>query len=74
MDWEAIRTWLISQGIPAEELDKIEEPPVIADLGQTVLLALENGEATAALVMMLVEQIAALEGRIAKLEGGAAGA
>jgi hypothetical protein len=74
MDWDAIREWLISQGIPAEELDNIQPPPVIDDLGQTVLLALENGEAIATLVMSLVEQIATLEARVAALEGGGAGA
>ena len=74
MDMTTLREWLIQRGVPAEELDQVAEPPVISDIGQTLLLALENDDAIATLVMSLVEQVATLEARVAALEGGEAGA
>jgi hypothetical protein len=69
-----LRKWLIQRGVPAEELDEVSEPPVISDIGQTLLLSLQNDDAIATLVMSLVEQVATLEARVAALEGGEAGA
>ncbi|MBN2981971.1 hypothetical protein [Cohnella algarum] len=74
MDMTTLREWLIQRGVSAQELDSFSEPPVLADLGQTILLVLQNGEASAELIMMLVAQVSALEARVAALEGGGANA
>lgn len=74
MDMTTLREWLIQRGVSAQELDSFSEPPVLADLGQTILLALQNGEAAAELIMMLVAQVSDLEARVAALEGGGANA
>lgn len=74
MDMTTLREWLIQRGVSAQELDSFSEPPVLADLGQTILLVLQNGEASAELIMMLVAQVSDLEARVAALEGGGANA
>jgi hypothetical protein len=53
---EFIREWLISQGYPAEELDTVEEPQVLADIGNALVsLMLNTNNIGTALVQMSAE-------------------
>lgn len=74
MDMNIIREWLIQHGISAEELDQISEPPVIRDIGEGLLLSLQNDDDIGNTLVMLLTKIDELETRIAVLEGGSAGA
>jgi hypothetical protein len=74
-DMESIRSWLISKGIPAAELDEFVELPIIKDIGEGLALSLMNDEMIGMDVLMLMMRMEEMESnllaRIAKLEGGA---
>ena len=40
MDMKSLREWLIANGVPAQELDEVAEPPVVRDIGEAVLVAM----------------------------------
>lgn len=77
MQMETLREWLIQKGVPAQYLDQIEEPPVIRDIGEGLLLSLQNDDDIGLTLVMVFEQmvgmadeLAALRQRVADLEGG----
>lgn len=74
-DMESIRSWLISKGIPAAELDEFVELPIIKDIGEGLALSLMNDEMIGMDVLMLMMRMEEMEksllARITKLEGGA---
>lgn len=84
MDLERIREWLIQNGISEEELDQLEEPIALSDLGETLKTTLENDNQlgllvtsffvqfndVALLVMDQQQKIMELESKIQQLEGG----
>lgn len=72
MNLEAMREWLISKGIPAAELDEMDEPPVIRDIGEALTLSLQNDDMIGVVLVELMMQISVLEERIFILEGGGA--
>jgi hypothetical protein len=81
VDMTALRDWLISKGIPAEELDEVSIPPVLNDIGNGLMLSLQNDDDIGNLLVMLMMQIddqaatiSALMARVEALEGGGAGA
>jgi hypothetical protein len=71
-DLEAMREWLIMQGIPAKELDEIEPLPVIDDYGNALamLLTFVNalGDANAELLQMIQDQQAQVNDLRTELE------
>lgn len=70
MDLETLREWLIANGIPAEELDDVAEPPVIRDIGEALTLSLQNDDMIGNVLVEMMMQIAELQGEIAVLKGG----
>jgi hypothetical protein len=68
---ENLREWLIQRGVPVEELDNIEEPPVINDIGNGLMLSLQNDDDIGNVLVMIMMKQDELEARIAALEGGA---
>ncbi|WP_409346768.1 hypothetical protein [Paenibacillus sp. MBLB4367] len=74
MQLKTIRDWLLQQGVPAEHLDRISEPPVIRDIGEGLLLSLQNDDDIGNTLVMLLSKIDELEERIVDLEGGGADA
>ena len=72
-DMESIRSWLISKGIPAAELDEFVELHIIKDIGEGLALSLMNDEnigMDVVMLMMKMEDVEAkLMARITKLEG-----
>lgn len=69
MNMEAMREWLISKGIPAEELDEVVEPPVIRDIGEALTLSLQNDDMIGAVLVEMMMQIAELQERVTLMEG-----
>lgn len=81
---ELLREWLIRNGISPEELDEVKEPAALKDLGEVLMVTLQNDNQLGLLVsnffmqfndmaMMVMQQqmtIEALEQRIQILEGG----
>lgn len=81
---ELLREWLIQQGIPAEELDEVKEPAALKDLGEVLMVTLQNDNQLGLLVssffmqfndmaMMVMQQqveIETLKARVEILEGG----
>jgi hypothetical protein len=57
MNLDRLREWLILRGIPAEELDKVETPASIEDLGNTMVVTLQNDNQLGDLVMSLFMQV-----------------
>ncbi|KYD26543.1 hypothetical protein [Geobacillus stearothermophilus] len=70
LDLERLREWLISKGIPAEELDELIETPVIRDIGEGLTLSLINDENIGMDIVNLMIRLDELEQRVAQLEGG----
>lgn len=77
MDLTVLREWLIQKGVPAEYLDQIEEPPVIHDIGEGLLLSMQNADDLGHTLVMVLQQmeeqtaeLVALRQRVAALEGG----
>lgn len=70
MDLETLREWLIANGIPANELDDVAEPPVIRDIGEALTLSLQNDDMIGTVLVEMMMQIAELQGEIAALKGG----
>lgn len=70
MDLKAMREWLISRGIPAVELDEVDEPPVIRDIGEALTVSLQNDDMIGSVLVELMMQIAELQEKVAVLEGG----
>ena len=68
---EAVREFLIQQGIDPQELDEFIEVPVIRDVGEGLALSLMNDEMIGMDIVGLYMIIGSLEERIAELEGGA---
>jgi hypothetical protein len=57
MDLTVLREYLIQKGIPPEELDEIKEPKVVKDLGEVVVVTLQNDNQLGELVMSLFFQV-----------------
>jgi hypothetical protein len=74
MDLHALREWLIANGKTPEELDEFMELPVIRDIGDGLLLSLQNDDDIGNTLIMLMMRIDELEARVAQLEGGNANA
>lgn len=71
MDLAAIREFCIQHGIPAEELDQLEETPVIRDIGEGLTLSLVNDDALGEMIVILMMRVDELEQRLlATQEGG----
>jgi hypothetical protein len=70
MELNILREWLIQKGVDAEYLDQIEEAPVIRDIGQGLLLSLQNDDDIGNMLVSLMMQIDELQARISVLEGG----
>lgn len=54
---EVMREFLINNGVTSEELDKVEEPKVINDLGKVLVVTLQNDNELGNLVMSLFFQV-----------------
>lgn len=54
---EVMREFLINNGVAPEELDKVEEPEVINDLGKVLVVTLQNDNELGNLVMSLFFQV-----------------
>lgn len=81
---ELLREWLVQQGIPAEELDEVKEPEALKDLGEVLMVTLQNDNQLGLLVssffmqfndmaMMVMQQqmeIETLKAQVKILEGG----
>lgn len=65
-----LREWLIQKGVPPEHLDSFEEAPVIRDIGQGLLLSLQNDDDIGGTLVMLLDMVFALQVRVETLEGG----
>lgn len=57
MDLERVREWLIQNGVSPDELDNVEEPAALEDLGQTLMVTLQNDNQLGQLVMSLFLQV-----------------
>ncbi|NUK31051.1 hypothetical protein HT574_13430 [Parageobacillus sp. VR-IP] len=68
MDLEALREWLIQNGVSAEELDKVETPPALEDIASTLVVALQNDDQLGELIVMLLSEIESLKQRVEVLE------
>jgi hypothetical protein len=74
MDLETLREWLIQNGVSEQELDEVKPPPVLEDIGQTLLITLQNDNQLGELMVMLLAEIESLKARVSALEGGSANA
>lgn len=72
MDLERIREWLIQKGIPEQELNELQESPIIRDIGQGLTLSLINDDEIGQMIVMLMMRVDELEQRVLTLEGGQA--
>jgi hypothetical protein len=68
MDLETLREWLIQNGIDEKELDEVKPPPALDDLANTLVIALQNNDELANVVMLLLTKIDSLEQRLEELE------
>jgi hypothetical protein len=68
MDLEMLREWLIQNGVSEQELDEVKPPPVLEDIGQTLLITLQNDNQLGELVTMLLMEIESLKQRVEALE------
>jgi hypothetical protein len=68
MELETLREWLIQNGVSAEELDEVKPPPVLDDIGQTLLITLQNDNQLGELMVMLFAEIESLKQRVEALE------
>ena len=68
MDLETLREWLIQNGVSAEELDEVKPPPALDDIGQTLLITLQNDNLLGDLMAMLLAEIESLKQRVEALE------
>lgn len=68
MDLGALREWLIQNGVSAEELDEVKPPPVLDDLANTLIIALQNDDQLGELIVMLLSEIESLKQRVEALE------
>lgn len=57
MKLEHLREFLIKNGIPAEELDNVQEPAALADLGNALIFTFQNDNQLGDLVMSLFMQV-----------------
>jgi len=57
MDLDRLREYLIQNGIPAEELDETKEPKALSDIGNTLMITLQNDNQLGDLVMSLFMQV-----------------
>lgn len=64
----ALREWLIANGVPSEELDHASVPPVLDDIGNGLMLSLQNDDDIGNLLVMLLMENEDLTARIAALE------
>lgn len=70
MDLETLREWLIQNGVSAEELDEVNPPPVLNDLANTLVLAIQSNDQLGELIVMLLSEIESLKARVSAIEGG----
>lgn len=70
MNLDNLRDWLIQKGIPAEELDKFIESPVIRDIGGGLLLSLQNDDDIGQMLVQLMMQLDIISARLDALEKG----
>jgi len=68
MDLGALREWLIQNGVSAEELDEVKPPPVLDDLANTLIIALQSNDQLGELIAMLLSEIESLKQRVEALE------
>mgnify|MGYP001117965513 CR=1 FL=1 len=68
MKLETLREWLIQNGVSAEELDEVKPPPALDDIGQTLLITLQNDNQLGELMVMLFTEIELLKQRVEALE------
>ena len=68
MDLETLREWLIQNGVSEQELDEVKPPPALDDIGNTLLITLQNDNQLGELVMMLLIEIEQLKQRVEVLE------
>jgi hypothetical protein len=67
MDLETLREWLIQNGVSEQELE-VKAPPVLEDIGQTLLITLQNDNLLGELMAMLLAEIESLKQRVEALE------
>jgi hypothetical protein len=68
VDLEILREWLIQNGVSEQELDEVKPPPALDDLANTLVIALQNNDELANVVMLLLTKIDSLEQRLEELE------
>lgn len=68
MDLKTMREWLIQHGADPADLDTLEEAPVIQDIGEGLMLSLQNDDDIGQMLVMLMMQIDELTQRIQTLE------
>jgi len=68
MDMASLREWLIANGIPSEELDRVEEAPILKDLGQTLLVTLQNDNQLGQLVLSLLMEVQQLKAQVEAMQ------
>jgi hypothetical protein len=65
---EALREYLISKGIPPEELDEVKELPIVSDLGNALVVTFENDNQLGELVWSLFSQVNDLATMVLQLQ------
>ena len=68
MDLETLREWLIQNGVSEQELDEVKPPPALEDIGNTLLITIQNDDQLGDLVAMLLAEIEQLKQRVEALE------
>lgn len=68
MNLDTLREWLITQGISSEELDEVKTLPVIDDIGDGLMLSLQNDDDIGNMLVMMMAKQDELEARISALE------
>lgn len=65
---QRVREWLITQGVDPNELDQFVEQPVIRDIGNGILLSLQNDDDIGNMLITILTKVDDLTNRIQTLE------